>query len=140
MTKMFSFDTTDKVGSQPIAAALAQIDPELTLNLDGPNSVAVNQVFQQLVQVHNSSNAPLRDVRVTQVCDLAVLGAQRHQAITIDRLDPGETKTIRFSARSRQVGKFSVRYVAENARIQADIDDQVDVGEVGASVDINASR
>ncbi len=129
MSKMFSFDTIDKVAVSPVAPAVGQFSPELTLDLDGPELVSVNQVFQQLVQIRNSSSLPLHDIRVSQVCDLRVLGADRHQAVTIDCLEPGETKTIRFSARARQAGSFAVRYVAENSHIQADIDDVVQVSD-----------
>ena len=128
-SKIFSFDTIDKVTTTNIAPALGEFTPEVTLNLAGPDSVAVNQVFQQLVQVRNSSTVPQHDVRVTQVCDLDVLGADRHQVVTIDCLSPGETTTVRFSARALQPGPFSVRYVAENTEVQADIDDLVQVSE-----------
>ena len=136
MIKMFSFDTVDKVTNRQVAQAVAQHNSELTLDLDGPESVAVNQVFQQLVQVRNSSRMPLLDVRVTQVCDLSILGADQRQSVMIDCLQPGESKTVRFSARALQVGAFAVRYVAENSRIQADINGLVAVAGDGVSVDI----
>jgi hypothetical protein len=129
MSKMFSFDTTDKGASGGVTTALGSEASRITLNLAGPNWVSVNQVFHQLVQVRNSSDSPLYDVRVTQVCDLTVLGAEQAQAVTIDCLNPGETKTVRFSARANQPGPFPVRYIAENERIQVDADELVEVGE-----------
>jgi hypothetical protein len=137
MSKMFSFDTIDKVTANRVEPAFAATQPEVTLQLAGPDTVAVNQVFQQLVQVRNSTNAALHDVRVTQVCDLQILGADRPQAVVIESLEPGETKTVRFSARARMPGPFALRYVAENAEIQANVDDLVQVSPAGPTLQID---
>ncbi len=136
-SKIFSFDTIDKVTTTNVMPALGEFTPEVTLNLAGPDSVSVNQVFQQLVQVSNSSTVPQVDLRVTQVCDLAVLGAERHQVVTIDCLAPGETKTVRFSARALQAGPFFVRYIAENSEIQADVDNLVQVSESNLTIKVD---
>ncbi len=136
-SKIFSFDTIDKVTTTNIAPAIGEFSPEVTLNLAGPDSVAVNQVFQQLVQVRNSGTVPQHDVRVTQVCDLDILGADCHQVVMIECLSPGETTTVRFSARALQPGPFSVRYVAENTEVQADIDDLVQVSESNLTLTVD---
>lgn len=133
MTKMFSFSTSDRKSS--VTNAIAQFDANLTMQLATPEAVPVNQVFQQFVHIHNSGDTTQRAVRVTQVCDLSVLGVDQHQAVVIDCIEPGETKTVRFSARARQVGSFAVRYVAENSEAQADVDDVVLVEDTGVSVD-----
>jgi hypothetical protein len=133
MTKMFSFSTSNRQSN--VTNAIAHFDANLTMKLATPEAVPVNQIFQQFVQIHNSGDTTQRAIRVTQVCDLSVLGAERQQAVVIDCIGPGETKTVRFSARARQPGSFSVRYVAENSEAQADVDDVVLVEDSGISVD-----
>jgi hypothetical protein len=127
MTKMFSFDTTDKFGQSHIAPALGQFVAELSVELTGPEAVAVDQVFQQFIHVRNSGRSVLQDVRVTQVCDLDLLGVGQYQVLTIDRLDPGEAKVVRFSARACKPGTFAVRYIAQNALALAEVDNRVRV-------------
>lgn len=138
MTKMFSFNTIDKVIARPTAPAVGPAvrdeEAELELDLTSPQSVVVNEVFQQLVRVQNAGAETQCDVRVTQICDLAILGADRYQAVTIDSLAPGETRTVRFSTRAQKTGMFSVRYVAENRSGQADIDETVRVIDDGITI------
>lgn len=121
-----------------VANAVAEFESDLTLQLATPESVAINQVFQQLVHVQNSGDTMQHDIRVTQVCDHEERGAAEPQIVVIDCIAPGETKTIRFSACATELGSFAVRYIAENAEAQAGVDDIVVVDESGFSVDFVA--
>jgi hypothetical protein len=104
-------------------------DETLSVHMSGPNAVAVNEIFQQIVQIRNDSARPMHDVRVTQICDLKVLGAPRHQAVSIDCLSPGESKSVLFAARAQQAGAFPVRYVAQCHSIESDVREIVQVNE-----------